>query len=263
MSIPVQDQSRFYQILEDSLEVDYIRPPLSYMTYWQGRQVEQRGMLQEGRERSGFCCISYLGRFGRIDDELAILIGSVFFVASPFIALAYTTRSLRNALKAKQDLQDIQSHHQRSPLQAEAVHLSSNQELSSQPHYSALYPDLINENPLVLNGSQPQEELETIDYYAEAEILLKGRYMERKWVALSQASVTVGAGLLTIALLATFIAGELIFFELGAVGIGLIFTGALLYSGTRCTLLNNREQEAASRISNAFLTSSPIPPPYS
>lgn len=236
--IPTADHRFLQRIVDESIEVGYIKRPIN----WNGHAYHQREM-----RRDGSCFICCIPCCGRIDDELAVLIGTVFFVFSSIVAFAYALRSAQSACQANQDLAEVRYGQGRAP----------------QAPHEAVYP-------LYPSPSAPPYEYDQLQFgyaphhspstshlnplntiYRDAEILLEGRRSERTWVAVSQGAMCVGAALLTVALLTTFIVeGELLLFECGFAGAGLLSGGALLYGGTKCFHSYYAEQAAAQRISD-------------
>jgi len=247
------DSALFQRIVDDSIDIGYIRRPQN----WKGHQYEPRVMRRQHGAGCWICCIPC---FGRVNDELAILVGTVFFVFSAFIAFAYTARSAQSACEANHDLATIR-YKQRQPIPQPAFNrpppASYVYTVERPPLYApnaepSLYPQVYPQQhlpPQHVYQAQPAQ----VDLYQEAVVLLEGRRTERTWVAIAQGAVCVGAALLTAALLATLIVeGELLMFECGFAGVGLIAAGTALYAGTKCFHFNHRQQEAAENISRAL-----------
>ena len=241
----IQDRAFFQRVVDDSIEVGYIHRPAR----WRGHAFHSREMRPVG----GNCFICCIPCCGRIDDELAVLIGTVFFIFSSIIAFAYSLRSMQSACQANRDL----SHARYKINEQERQAWSQNyQPQPTAPPYEYvqspmhLYPQPVY-NPPFMHQQPPQPVYQNL--YHDAEILLEGRRSERTWIAISQGAMCVGAALLTAALLATLIVeGEIVFLECGFAGIGVLTAGVLLYGGTKCFHLNYAQQEAAQRISDAL-----------
>lgn len=212
------DHQFFERVIRDSIQDDYIYPPHNWSVKWYGHELETLPV----RYHDG-CWICFMPCIGRGNDEVAVLIGTVFFVFSTFVAFAFAARSARSACKAHRDLQRVR-----------------NQKLALK--FNSIWREV--------NDSSNQEDTGELKALCnDAEILLKGRRRERTWVALSQGAVTVGAALLTTALLVAFITeGELFLLGCGTVGGGMIILGGVTYTLTKCYHFRDESQEAASRI---------------
>ena len=91
------------------------------------------------------------------------------------------------------------------------------------------------------------------DVYQNAVILLEGRRNERVLAASAQGIMTIGAGLLTVALLISLIAEpEIATVGMGLTGAGVGFAGLMMWLGKHACLINEREQEAAENILQAL-----------
>lgn len=249
----IQDRAFFQRVVDDSIEVGYIHRP----AHWRGHAIHSREMRPIG----GNCFICCIPCCGRIDDELAVLIGTVFFIFSSIIAFAYSLRSMQSACQANRDLSHArykiqeqehqvssQTYYQQQPIPSYHGPSAPPYEYVQSPEH--LYPQPVF-NPSFMHQHPPQPVHQNL--YHDAEILLEGRRSERTWIAISQGAMCVGAALLTAALLATLIVeGEIVFLECGFAGIGVLTAGVLLYGGTKCFHLNYAQQEAAQRISDAL-----------
>ncbi len=87
------------------------------------------------------------------------------------------------------------------------------------------------------------------EVYDQAVILLEGHRNERAFAACAQGIMTIGAALLTVALLISLIVEpEIETVYLGLAGGGVGFTGLVMWLGKHACLINAREQEAARNI---------------
>lgn len=87
------------------------------------------------------------------------------------------------------------------------------------------------------------------EVYDQAIIVLEGHRNERAFTACAQGVMTLGAALLTVALLISLIMEpEIETVYLGLAGGGLGFTGLVMWLGKHACLINEREQEAAQNI---------------
>ena len=87
------------------------------------------------------------------------------------------------------------------------------------------------------------------EVYDQAIIVLEGHRNERAFAACAQGVMTIGAALLTVALLISLILEpEIETVYLGLSGAGVGFTGLVMWLGKHACLINDREQEAAQNI---------------
>lgn len=94
---------------------------------------------------------------------------------------------------------------------------------------------------------------EVTELYKDAALLLKGRREERFATSASQALMTVGAGLMTAALLFTLIAdANLIIVAIGVAGGGFIVMGSMAFFVKKCLINTRGAQKAAEHISKAI-----------
>lgn len=158
-----------------------------------GREVERSE--SSSVDRGMWCCPCFIG-VGR-GDRTAVAFAVVVFVASFFVGLFYTVRSLGNIVEAQEEVQQAQFR----------IHQIS---LNHDPRSAA-------QNPL-------------LEPYNAALELARGIRNERVVAAIGQGTMTMGAGLLTVVFLIVLIVEpEILEISLIGAGCGLVMTGATIY----------------------------------